>query len=69
MNYSAASDGPTDRRANRETEHQLKAQTDSETARQEAVDHQNFPPGTFLFIINTSIEFYINLYAFTVPGF
>lgn len=32
------------------------------------MDHQNFPPGTILFIINNSIEFYINLCAFTVHG-
>lgn len=81
VNYSAPSDRPTDRRAYRETEHQSETQTESRTDRawdgqtgrptdrQKAVDHQNLPPGIFLFIINTSIEFNINLCAFTVPGF
>lgn len=75
VNYSAQSDGPTDRSAYRETEHQSETesetgrQRDIHTDRQKAVDHQNLPSGIFLFIINNSIEFYINLCAFTVQGF
>lgn len=68
VNYSVQSDGATDRRAYRETEHQSHRlrgrRTDKETDKQVdrqtggRKDHQNFPPGIFLFfIINNPIEF------------